>query len=265
MSGRRRSAILGLMILGVVLFRPSPARAQDAEQTRTRLRPSLAVEYFSRTIAWDEGTSISTLSASSAVLRGEVEFQKEGHLGLFLGYGFSNFNGLVFRQLPFSLDYQAGNIGSLIWGGDFEARFMSLGDFEIGIGAQFTMSLGRTKDFELPALNATGGLAGKGTWTRVLAGPVLRYTGYENFAPFLSVSYNGIWGTFTMNETIGDLGGSEEKKITARGPIGIVIGTIFEPSDVFRVKAEITAVPFKKLTGGLDTDYGASVKAVVSF
>ena len=265
MSGRRRSAIVGLLALGAVFLRPCPARGQEAEQAGTRVRPSLAVEYFSRTISWDEGTSTSTLSSASAVLRGEVEFQKAVSLGLFLGYDLSNFNGLIFRQLPFSLDYQAGSIGSLIWGGDFEARVISLADFEIGIGAHFTMSLGRTKDFESPVLNAAGSLTGKGTWTRVLAGPVLRYTGYENFTPFLTVSYDMMWGTFTMNETIGDLVGSEEKKIRARGPVGIVIGTLFEPSDALKIKAELTAVPYKKLTGGLDTDYGASVKAVISF
>ena len=265
MSKRRFPVILGLLALGTLLLRPVPARSQDAEQADRRVRPSLGLEYFSRTIAWDEGTSTSTLSASIAVLRVEAEFRKEAHLGFFLGYGFSNFNGLVFRQLPFSLDYQAGSIGSLIWGGDLGARFFSLGAFEIGIEAQFLMSLGRTKDFTIPSLNADGVLEGKGTWSRVLAGPVLRYTGYENFTPFLSVLYNGMWGTFTMNETIGDLIGSEEKKITARGPIGIVIGTVFEPSAMFKIKAEVTAIPFKKLTGGLDTDYGASVKAVVSF
>lgn len=265
MSKRRFPVILGLLALGTLLLRPVPARSQDAEQADRRVRPSLGLEYFSRTIAWDEGTSTSTLSASIAVLRVEAEFRKEAHLGFFLGYGFSNFNGLVFRQLPFSLDYQAGNIGSLIWGGDFGARFFSLDVFEIGIEAQFLMSLGRIKDFTIPSLNTDGVLEGKGTWSRVLAGPVLRYMGYENFTPFLSVLYNGMWGTFTMNETIGGLIGSEGKKITARGPIGIVIGTVFEPSVMFKINAEVTAIPFKKLTGGLDTDYGASVRAVVSF
>ena len=265
MSGRKLSALIAFMTIGAVLFGPVPGRAQEIEPAGIRVRPSLGIEHFSRTISWDEGASTSTLIVSMAALRVEAEFQTAGRLGFFAGYGFSNYDGLIFRQLPFSLEYQAGNIGSLIWGADLEGRILSLGDYEIGIAAQFTMSLGRTKEFAIPGLNASGSLDGKGSWSRILAGPVIRYTGYEKFTPFFSVSYNRMWGTFTMNESIGELSGFEEKKIAGKGSIGFTIGTVYEPSAAFKLKAEITAVPFKKLEGGLDTDYGASIKAIVSF
>jgi len=265
MPRRGCSAVLALAVFGTVLISSAAARAQDAEPSGIRLRPSLGFEYFNRTIFWDDDASASTLSAALAFLRADLEFRREGHIGLFVGYGLSNYNGLVFRQLPFSIDYQAGNIGSLAWGGDFEERFVTLGAVEIGIQAQFMMSLGRLKDFEMPSLNVAGSLEGKGTWSRVLAGPVFRYTGYENFTPYLSVSYNRTWGTFTMTEAAGELGGTEEKKIVSRGPVAVVIGTVFEPSAPIRIKAQLTALPFRKLAGGLDTDYSGSLTAVFSF
>jgi hypothetical protein len=258
-------AILGLLALGTILIPPAAAQAQDAEPAGVRLRPSLGFEYFSRTVLWDEDASASTLTAALAFLRAELEFRPGGRIGLFAGYSFSNYNGLIFRGLPFSVDYQAGTIGSLVWGGDFEERFATLGDVEIGVQAQFMMSLARTKDFEMPSLNVTSSLEGKGTWSRILAGPVVRYTGYENFTPYLCVSYNRTWGTFTMTEAVGELGGTEEKKILARGPVAVVIGTVFEPLTMIKIKAQLTAVPFRKLAGGLETDYTASATAVFSF
>lgn len=261
----RGPAVLALLALVTVFIPPAAAQAQDAEPGGVRFHPSLGIEYFSRTMFWDEDASASMLIAAFAFLRAELEFRPGGRIGLFGGYSFSNYNGLIFRELPFSIDYQAGNIGSFAWGADFEERFATLGDVEIGVQAQFMMSLARTNDFEMPSLNIAGSLEGKGTWSRILAGPLVRYTGYENFTPYLSVSYNRTWGSFTMTEAVGELGGTEEKKILARGPVAVVIGTVFEPLAMIKIKAQLTAVPFRKLAGGLETDYAVSATAVFSF
>jgi len=259
---KKLSAAVALLAAVAVLA--GPARAQDAEGAGIRVRPGLGIEHFSRTVSWDEAASTSKLVVSLAVLRAEVELATAGRLALFAGYSLSNFNGLTFRQLPFSLEYQAGTIGSLLWGADFEGRVAGFGDIEVGVAAQFAMSLGRAKEFEAPSLNAAGTVDGKGTWSRILAGPLVRYAGYENFTPYLSVSYNRLWGTFTMSESIGALSGVEEKKITGRGSVGFAFGAVFEPSASVKVQGELTAVPYKKLSGGLDTDYGVAIKAVIS-
>jgi len=264
MSGKRLPTVLRLFILGAVLLRPVPARTQDLEEAKS-FSPSLGIEYFSRTLVWDEGLYTSKMTVAIGVLRAEREILLGFRFGLFAGYNLSNFNGLIFRQLPFSIDYEAGSIGSLLWGADLDKHLFTFGNIEIGAAAQFVMSMGRTKEFEIPSLNQNGLVKGKGTWQRFQAGPVVHYLGYEDFTPFLSITYNRLWGTFTMTETVQDLEGSEEKKITGRGQLGITIGTEYKPSERFSVKVDITAFPFNKLAGGLDVNYGASLKVLLSF
>ncbi len=258
-------AVIGFACLSAFLFRPVDLHGQDNEIGGIRIKPGLGVEYFSRTIVWDEGQSSSKLKASIAILRADIELQKGFLLGLFGGYNLSNFNGMIFRQLPFSIDYEAGNIGCLFWGAELDKNLFSLDPYEIGVQAQFVMSLGRQKELAVSGLNQTGSLSAKGRWQRAGIGPVIRYTGYEDFVPFLAVSYNKLWGTFSMAETVQALTGTEEKTISGGGSIGIAFGTTFNPSETFNLKVEITALPYKKTGGGLDVDYGASIKAVVLF
>ncbi len=264
MSGKRIPTVLGFVLLGVALFRPAPVQAQEPGPSRY-LKSSLGVEYFSRTIVWDEDLYSSKLKAAIGVLRAEFEFQKGFTIGAFAGYTLSNFNGLVFRQLPFSIDYEAGNIGGVLWGADLDIILFGVGDYEIGAAAQFVMSLRSSADFEILNLNQKGDLVAKRNWNRALGGPVIRYTGYENFTPFLWLAYNRLWGTFTLSESIVELEGTEEKTIAGKGIIGITVGTIYEPSPKFKLKAEVTALPYNKIGGGLDIDYGATVKAIVFF
>ena len=258
-------AVLGFVCLAAGFFQPVAVRAQDGEMGRIRIKPGLGVEYFSRTIVWDEGLSSSKLKTTIGLVRAEVELEKGFLLGLCGGYSLSNFNGMIFRQLPFSIDYEAGNIGSFFWGADLDKNLFSLDPYEIGVQAQFVMSLGRQKELAVSGLNQTGTLIGKGRWQRAGIGPVIRYTGYEDFIPFLAISYNKLWGTFAMAETVQTLTGTEEKAISGGGSIGIAFGTTFNPSEAFNLKAEITALPYKKTGGGLDVDYGASLKVVVLF
>jgi len=264
MIGKRQLFLLGLACLGMALA--SPVSGQEAGETaKIRPRPGLGIEYFSRTLIWDQDQYTSKLKASIAVLRAEVIIQKGFSAALLAGYNLSNFNGLIFRGLPFSLDYEAGSLGSIFWGAELEKDLFTAGNFEIGAAAQFVMSLGSSKTFPITGLNQDGESDGKGTWNRIMAGPVVRYTGYEKWTPFLSVAYNALEGKFSMKETIGELAGTEEKSVKSKGMIGVTLGTIYEPSSVFRIRGEVTALPYNKLGGGLDVDYGASLKAVFSF
>jgi len=264
MTGKRHLLLFGLACLGMALA--SPLSGQDAGATaRIRPRPGLGIEYFSRTLVWDEDLYTSKLKASIAVLRAEVIVQKGFSAALLAGYNLSNFNGLIFRDLPFSLDYEAGSIGSIFWGAELEKDLFAVGNFEIGATAQFVMSLGSSKTFPITGLNEDGESEGKGSWNRIQGGPVVRFTGYENWTPFLSVAYNKLSGKFSMTETIADLAGTEEKSVKSKGIIGVTLGTIYEPSSVFRIRGEVTALPYNTLGGSLDVDYGASLKVVFSF
>jgi hypothetical protein len=92
------------------------------------------------------------------------------------------------------------------------------------------------------------------------------YRGFELFSPFIGVAYDRFWGTFTVNETIGDLAGTEAKSVSGKGAAALTLGTIYEPSPNFSLKVSGTAIPYNKGTGqGLGVDLGCTVRAVFSF
>jgi len=260
-----------LALLAWTLLVPAPLRAQEPQDvaeaaTWPVMKLGLGLEYFSRTLSWDDGLRSSPMTAAFGVARLDVELRKGFTLGACLGYGLSNFNGLVFRTLPFSLDYEAGSSGSFLAGIEAEADAFKIGDFEIGVLGRFVISLGGTKTLAITGLNTSGTADVKALWMRVQAGPVVRYTGYQDFTPYLALTYDRLWGTFTATETVQDLSGTEDKKIVGAGSIGAAFGVVYEPFANLSLRGEVGAIPYKKISGsGLGFDLGGSLKAVLSF
>jgi hypothetical protein len=262
--------MIGLLISG--FFIPSPALAQEAG-SKLHLSPGFSLEYFSRTISWDpdpktkEDQYTSRLKALTGIFELGYELRKGSTVSLLAGYSLSDFNGLVFRQVPFSIDYEAGNIGGFLLGAEVHQGLIASGYFEMEALAQFVFYFGTTKNFEVTTLNTDGTLDAKPDyWMRAQIGPAFSYRGFEYFSPFLSVTFNKLWGKFSMTETIGDLTGTEEKKLSAKSVVGVSLGTVFETSSNFSLRAEGTLFPFHKGTGqGWGFDFGGSLKAVISF
>jgi hypothetical protein len=262
---RPRSRVLsGICLLCIGILLPRGLPAQETERA-ARLQPGFGIEYMSRTLVWDEKTYSSPLNTGMALFRFGLELKKGPAFGLLAGYGLNSWNGLVFRQLPFSLDYQAGSIGSIFLGVDIEQRVLTTGDWEIALTARFLASIGSSKNWTLSDLFQPLQLDGRADWLQVQVGPSLTYRGFEAFSPFLSVSYDRLWGTFTLNENVQTLTGTEAKKIAGRGFINISAGLFYDPTPFFRLKATGSMIPYGKLGGGLGFDLGASLRAVFSF
>jgi hypothetical protein len=262
---RPRSRVFsGVCLLCFGILLPYGLSAQDQERSY-RLQPGFGVEYMSQTIVWDEKTYSSPLNMGMALFRFGVELKKGPTFGILAGYGLNNWNGLVFRQLPFSIDYQNGAIGSILLGFDVDQRVLTAGDWEIGLTARFLASIGSSQVWTLTDLLQPLQLDGRADWLQIQAGPSLTYRGFETFSPFLSVFYDRLWGTFTLNENVQTLTGVEEKKFAGRGFIGVSAGLWYDPSPFFRLKATGTLIPYGKLAGGLGFDFGASLRAVLSF
>jgi hypothetical protein len=237
------------------------------------MAPGLSFEYFSRTVSWDpdpttnEDRYSSRLQSLLGLLHLDYEIRKGSLVGVLFGYSLTDFEGLVFRQIPFSVRYPAGRIGGFLVGADLGQNLITSGYFEMKAMAQFVIYFGSTKKLEVTTLNVDGTLDAKpDDWMRAQIGPVLSYRGFEYFSPFLSVTYDKLWGKFTVTETIGDLTGSEEKKVSSKSTVGISLGTMFEASPKFSLKAEATVMPYKKgANQGWGLDYGGSLRATISF
>lgn len=257
---RRFASTIGLCLVGLMLVFSAAAGAQATDQERVRVRTGFGAEYFDRQITWDAEAHSSDLKALLFTFSLEIEPIKNLSFSLIGGYSLTNFNGLVFRQMPFSVDLEPGNRGALLVGGGLKERFVLSGDFEIDLEGEFVTYLGSTQSWSITGLNQDGTLTGKGRWYRVQAGPVLWYTGFMYFSPYIRVSFDKLWGTFHVDETIGPLTGLEDKTIDGKTLFSVAIGTLYEPTKGIGIKGEAFAFP---RSGGVD--YGARGKVILSF
>lgn len=243
------ASYLIVLVLCVGLGPTAMLKAQEAP-TGLKIKPGLGMEYFTRTIQWDEKAHSSKLKSLLLSFNTEFQVSTGFSINLRAGYAFSNFNGLIFRELPFSIDYEAGNTGGLFLGGEINKTLITSHKIEIAVQAQFTASIGLKQEWEIPDLNVEGKVEGSPLWMRASAGPVFFYRGLDYLYPYLSFQFNYLWGTFTMDQKVQSLTGKEEKKISGKGLFGISFGAVYEASNNIIFKGEAHVVPFG---GGVDT------------
>ncbi len=246
-------------MLFLVFF--SSARAQEQKLLNAvSISPGVGFEYFSRTINWDEETSTSKLKSHFFTIDTEIEFPSELFFRAVLGFSSSNYDSLIFRELPLSIELDVGSINGYILGADVKKGLIQSEALRIDVFGQFFYGLGKKTEWEIPGLAVEGSVEGKPTWMRVSVGPVFTYTGFDSFYPYLYLSYNTLWGKFNLDQVIQDLTGNEEKKIKGESSICVSPGFTFKLSDSLSLKSEANIMPYKD-----GIDFGVSIKAMYSF
>jgi hypothetical protein len=246
--------IFSLAQLAIAQPRPTPSLS-------SAFTAGLRFDYFSRTISWDDDKATSKLTSYFGSLVLEYKIQPGFSLAALLGYSSSTFDGLVFRKLPLSIDFdEGGGINGLIWGGEINKILLSKESLDIEAFGQFLAYLGSKKEWAIPGLAVSGTIEGKPSWMRACVGPVFTYRGWENFSIYLYPSFDYLWGTFEMKETIQTLGGKEDKEIKGKSQFGISLGANFDLSANFSFKGEAGVYPYKD-----GMDYSVMIKALFSF
>lgn len=259
------SRLIAVFILGAgVLLDPFAAPAQETERS-FRIQAGVVAEFFSRSTVWDGRTGSSLLETGLGTVRIGIELPGGASFAFLAGYGANNWNGLVFRELPFSIDYEAGALGAILLGTDIDIPLVRGDKWDLSAFARVLFSLGTGGEWTLTGLHQIGTFDGRADWLRIQAGPAFTYRGFETFSPFATVFYDSLWATFTLNENINPLVGTEEKKIKGQGAVGASLGMLVEPSPSLRLRAEGFLVPYTKLEGGLSFSFGASVRTIFSF
>ncbi|MFP4082923.1 MAG: hypothetical protein ACLFVG_09250 [Candidatus Aminicenantes bacterium] len=252
--------LVGILFL---FFLTSVAPAQFREERTGRgisMTSGLGFEYFTRTIEWDGEEASSKLKSHFFTFHTEFELQPGLSLGALIGYSLSDYQAMVFRELPFSLELETGGIGGIIFGAELKKSLFFVRNFEIGVVGQFVYYSGGKEEWDIPGLAVEATAEGNPSWLRALAGPVFIYRGMENFRPYLGLSYNRLWGKFKMDQTIKDLEGSEHKKITGKSLFCTVVGAVYEVTEAFGFKGETNIMPYKN-----GVDIGVMIRAVYAF
>jgi hypothetical protein len=244
---------LWVVLLALNLLAPVQAAFGQAQpsSSRSAFRPGLRFEYFSRKIGWEgqDGEATSNVDAALASLVLAYEIQEGFSLAALAGYSSANFDGLTFRRLPISIAYETGGISGLVFGAEVDKAVLAGETFNLDVFGQFLSFFGLKKKSSLTDLVVPGTVEAKPNWMRVSVGAVLYFGRGEGFHPYFYPSYNYLWGTFELDETVEDLKGNEKKEIKGKSRFGLALGADFELSPRLRLKAEAGAYPYK---GGID-------------
>ncbi|MDD8020405.1 MAG: hypothetical protein PHU81_04350 [Acidobacteriota bacterium] len=216
----------------------------------------LRFDLFNRGIKWDSTTS----SLKGMNLVAEARGKNLGgtvDLTVFAGAGNTNLNGMLFDQLPITLDYQAGSITGLILGLAADWPLTRISDFRLGLTADFTTWIGFKRKFIIEDFISPGEAGAEPDWAQASGGLFAVYEGYQNVEPFLDITFSVLWGTFKMTEKIEDLNGEENKSIKGSGLLGISLGCDWKLSDKLYLRPVVRCYPASKfgLSGSLSLSY----------
>jgi hypothetical protein len=249
-----------LLTLALSCFSLSQAEEEGMLHAK-KIKTALSFEYFSRKIGWDV-TYSSNLRSLFFTFNLEIEFPNELSSNTIFGYSFSNYQDLTFRELPFSLEIgdNSGAVKGFIIGEEIRKGLIASEKIKIDGLGQILGCLGLKKDWNIQGLAVPGTAEGKAYWWRVSLGPVFTYTGFTSFFPYLYLNLNTLWGTFNMQEAIGEFQATEKQKIYSKSFFCIAAGLNYELTPAFIVKGEVNLLPYSS-----GTDLGLTIKAMYSF
>ncbi len=248
--GRAAAAVFTMLIL---IALPRPGAGQDP----SRIQAGVGFDYLSRAVSGDNAPNAPKLRASLVTAQAQIGLRPGLRLTLFAGLSLTDLNGMVFRNLPISLDYEAGAIAGLALGADVVADLIKTGDFVIQGAGSFVYSMGSTKTVPLQDFAVEGTVKAKPTWFQASAGPRIAYTFFGKFVPYVSISGSWLSGHFRMDEALSDLTGAESKSTKGKSYVDIALGADFAVSPRLSLKGRAGFLPY---AGGVDTDLAFGVR-----
>jgi len=249
----------------ILLFSTGFSFAQYSDQglfSGLKINPGIGFDYFSRTVMTKGEDTTNRIKGLFLTLNTEFEINDGFSITALLGYSFTNYNSMTFQKLPVSLELDVGSIGSFLAGIRMNKNILRMRNLEMDVFGRVIYSLGKDQTWEIPSLSVEGTAIGKPSWLAVQTGPVITYTGFAYFLPYVNISYNKIWGKFRMNETIENLTGSEEKILTGRSDLSLSIGFVYEVFQHMTFKAEGTFMPHSDFK---NSDYGSLIRIIYVF
>jgi len=228
-----------------LMLSSSPLWGQSWEnQGAGEVKAGLGFEYFQRNVSLNKDSDMSAqMSGLLFNLGADYQIQDYISVGVFAGYALSAFDQVIFRELPFSLQIDEEQVNGIIAGARFTAGSLYVSSFEIKGTGQFVYCVGMEQDWNIPGLVETGTATGKSDWMRVAAGPVIYYGKPLIINPYAAIQFNYLWGTFSMDEEIGNLSGTEEKEIRAKGYVSISGGGVTQLTPSLELIGRIDLMP----------------------
>lgn len=210
----------------------------------------LVFDHFTRTVVWKGDETPSRLSAGLVAARAELGLGGKGAVvGLFAGLSFTDARDIVFYGLPISLAFDGPAVAGLAFGADVLVPVKRFGDFEIKGAGRIVYSMGLDKTWPLEGFAVEGRAAGQPSWLEAAAGPRVDYLLFGGVVPYVELTARWLTASFRMDETLGELAGSETKK-AGDFAVGAALGADAKVTGRLEFRGRIGIMPFP---GGVDT------------
>jgi hypothetical protein len=258
MKGTIKFLCSALLLFGLAGFSDAQSYTGNPEPM-LKINPGLGFEYFTKTIEEEGAGSATDLKTYMIHLRAGLIIREGFEVSAIVGYAFSDFNGMTFRNLPISVELQAGEMAGFIIGGEAKKSIFFMRDFGLDLFGQFVYYLGKKETWEVPGLSVEGSAEGKPSWMRGQVGPVISYFGINYLYPYIKICYNRLWGKFKMTQDIQELSGAEDKSFRGTNEYSAALGFIYEATDSLTIQTEALLMPRKNWK---EWDYGISVSLV---
>ncbi len=214
------------------------------------LAAGLVFDHHTRTVVWKGGEASSRLSAGLVAARAELGLGAKGAVvGLFAGLSFTDASDTVFDALPISLAFDGAAVAGLAFGADVLVPVKRFGDFEIKGAGRIVYSMGLDKTWPLEGFAVEGLAAGQPGWFEAAAGPRVDCLLFGHVVPYVELTARWLTASFRMDETLGELAGSETKR-AADFAVGAALGADAKVTGRLDVRGRIGIMPFP---GGVDT------------
>lgn len=259
MRARQQSVsllVLIIMLTGAGFAQTGESLSSDPMDVKT----GLGFEFFTRTILWDDEAHSTPMKSYLLTLNTDFAIQGGFTLSVILGYTLSNLDGLIFRQLPISVELGVGELGGFLVGTGLNRTLMELGDVEILGQGEFVFYYGLSREWDIPGINVEGTVSGRPNWMRGTIGPVIRYNGFKGLTPYLFLAFDKLWGHFTLSQDVQELDRTENKKIKGQGNFSVTAGAGYDLIDRIRLVGELRLTPS---SGTVDT--GLLVRIIFAF
>ncbi len=243
-------------VLAAFLIIPRPAFSQFRLESQS-FKLGLRSEYFSRMLSGGEGEASPMLASYLVSLALNYKLKGGFSASLLLGYASSNYEHLIFRQLPFSINFEGTGISGFLAGAEASKSLLSSRRIEMDVFGHFLACLGIPKKYEIPGLAVSGSVEANPNWMRAVAGPVFRWRGQEGFSPYLAPCFHYLWGNFDMNQKVSSLSGNEKKEMKSKGQVGLLFGIDLAFGGGLELRAEAGVYPRQN-----GSDYSVMVQAI---
>jgi hypothetical protein len=246
--GRIRAGLAFCAAIGLAAS-PSATTGLAAAQLNVRaFSAGLGTEYLSRTVIWSGDANASRFQASLVTARADFEFDNGIVFSLSAGLAPTDIAALTFNTLPVSLQYDGAPLTGFVFGAEAFVPVHRYSDFEISGTGRFVYSFGMEKTWPLEDFAVEGEAQGSTSWLEAAIGGRVSTLSVKRIIPFLEISLRWLHAGFEMTETLGDLGGTETKRVDDLA-FSVALGADADLTDRLGLKVKAGLVPY---SGGVD-------------